>query len=226
MFRHRFGLITDLILKKKVPFLATFFVVFILSYGLLFWLDFLPEPKVVGLESEESTKTEEKIVSEETEEISPKPDKMDSGEPIFPKAITISSLNRTIKVLNPTSHLVSDLDTELLHGVVRHPDSATLNQKGTVFILGHSSYLPSVKNPNFQAFNGIQNLKWGDIIVVHATEGDFTYRVERVFKAKASEHDVTIAGETKHLVIATCNSFGSSDDRYVVEANLIKESLF
>jgi len=32
---------------------------------------------------------------------------------------------------------------------------------------------------------------------------------------------VPIAGDTERLVLATCNSFGSVDDRHIVEAVLI-----
>ena len=114
----------------------------------------------------------------------------------------------------------------MLSGAVRHPDSATLDQLGTVFILGHSSYLPSVRNKNFQAFNGIQDLKWGDTIKITATEGEYVYRVDKVYRAKAQDITVPIAGSVKRLVLATCNSFGSVNDRYIVEADLVETKLF
>ncbi len=106
--------------------------------------------------------------------------------------------------------------------MVRHPDSAHLAQDGNVFILGHSSYLPNVFNENFQAFNGIQNLEWGDTIEIRSENEVFTYRVEKVFQASAQDVTVPIAGDEKLLTIATCNSFGSADDRYIVEARQIE----
>lgn len=139
--------------------------------------------------------------------------------PIIPVALQIPRLNKTVTVLNPQSRLINDLDAALLSGVVRHPDSARLDQEGNVFILGHSSYLPVVTNRNFQAFNGIQNLEWGDIIVLMADNGmEYTYRVERVYRARAEEVVVPIAGVGHRLTLATCNSFGSIDDRYMVES--------
>ena len=139
---------------------------------------------------------------------------------ILPEKITFDSLNRSVTVFNPNSRNVTELDNALLNGVVRHPDSATLGQNGTVFILGHSSYLPKVLNENFQAFNGIQDLKWGDLIKVEGGDEVYIYRVEKVYKAKATDTTVPIAGESQRLVLATCNSFGSTDDRYIVEAEL------
>jgi LPXTG-site transpeptidase (sortase) family protein len=137
----------------------------------------------------------------------------------LPLSISIAKLNKTVEVLNPTSRTIADLDTALLDGVVRHPDSATLAQEGNVFILGHSSYLPNVFNQNFQAFNGIQDLEWGDVIEVTSADTVYEYRVEKVYRARAQDVTVPIAGTGNMLTLATCNSFGSVDDRYVVEAN-------
>jgi LPXTG-site transpeptidase (sortase) family protein len=145
---------------------------------------------------------------------------------VFPISIEIEALNRTITVLNPTSRNYNDLDAALLEGAVRHPDSATLEQSGTVFILAHSSYLPAVRNKNFQAFNGIQNLEWGDTINLTSKDGIYVYRVDKVYRANAQDVVVPIAGPTKRLFLATCNSFGSIDDRYIVEADLIEVKSF
>ncbi|MCA9362871.1 sortase [Candidatus Kaiserbacteria bacterium] len=141
---------------------------------------------------------------------------------VLPTSISISKLGKTVQVLNPSSRTIADLDTALLDGVVRHPDSATLDQEGNVFILGHSSYLPRVFNKNFQAFNGIQDLVWGDIITVSSADAVYEYRVEKVYKAKAQDATVPIAGTGHMLTLATCNSFGSVDDRYIVEAKLVE----
>jgi LPXTG-site transpeptidase (sortase) family protein len=214
----------DALWVRKVAFLATFFVVFLLSYALLFWLDLLPEP--IESESMETTIDESElaiatIVASSSVEDTPEP--VITG-PVFPDTIIIDALDREVSVLNPTSRTVSDLDAALLYGVVRHPDSATLEREGTVFVLGHSSYLPTVLNNNFQAFNGIQNLTFGDTIRLMSGDDEYVYRVERVYRAKAQDVTVPIAGDTKRLVLATCNSFGSVDDRYVVEASLVEDA--
>ncbi len=204
------------LMVRKMSFLITFFLVFLATYAVLAWVDFLPEPV--------TPKTPEKEVilnDQNTLESEAKNDKKTSfvGN-ILPEKITFDSLNRSVTVFNPNSRNVTELDNALLNGVVRHPDSATLGQNGTVFILGHSSYLPKVLNENFQAFNGIQDLKWGDLIKVEGGDEVYIYRVEKVYKAKATDTTVPIAGESQRLVLATCNSFGSTDDRYIVEAEL------
>jgi LPXTG-site transpeptidase (sortase) family protein len=94
-------------------------------------------------------------------------------------------------------------------------------QAGNVFILGHSSYLPTVLNKNFQAFNGIQDLAWGDKIEVTSEGYVLTYEVEKVYKAKAADVTIPVADTGARLTLATCNSFGSKDDRFIVEAKRI-----
>ncbi len=232
----------DHIWKHKLVFFGTFFVVFTLSYLLLSALDFLPEPptteEVRSEQENEEVVASDPVVSDQVE-VEPVVSVAEAAavEPIvaaaapitlgseeaLPTSIVIKKLGKTVPVLNPTSRVIADLDAALLRGVVRHPDSATLAQDGNIFILGHSSYLPQVFNKNFQAFNGIQNLEWGDKIELYTSVAAYEYRVEKVYRAQAQDLTVPIAGTGKMLTLATCNSFGSVDDRYIVEATLIAE---
>lgn len=219
--------LVDALWLRKISFLVTFFVVFLLSYAILAWFDFLPEPisSVPEVNVEEVDQSASAIVATDpqlaattTESVTPLVEAV-----VFPDTIIIDSLEeRTVTVFNPTSRAISDLDAALLYGVVRHPDSATLEQTGTVFILGHSSYLPTVMNKNFKAFNGIQNLRFGDTVRLQAEDKEYVYRIDRVYRANAKDVTVPIAGTTKRLVLATCNSFGSADDRYIVEGDFVE----
>lgn len=212
----------EIVWAKKITFIGTFFLVFTFSYIFLLAIDFLPEspeentPTSESEYTDELTSFEDDVILETIDEEIPSVD-----TPDFPVSISIERLNRTIPVLNPSSRTISDLDSALLNGVVRHPDSANLTQEGNVFILGHSSYLPNVFNRNFQAFNGIQDLQWGDVIKVYSEDFVYEYRVEKVYRANAQDVTVPIAGEGYRLTLATCNSFGSLDDRYIVESKQI-----
>jgi len=139
----------------------------------------------------------------------------------LPMRIEIDRLGKSVVVLNPQSRTIQDLDSALLSGVVRHPDSATLTENGNVFILGHSSYLPNVLNKNFQAFNGIQNLEWGDKIRVRSVDAVYEYRVEKVYRARAQDVTVPLGGSDRLLTLATCNTFGAKEDRFIVEAKQV-----
>jgi len=209
--------------RNKFKFLFVYFLVFLITYLVLVAIDFVPEPKEES-EMETSALAQNEVTTIAEEEILPTAEIVSEVvvEPVLPNKIYIKRLDKTIEVLNPASRTIADLDEALLSGVVRHPDSAHLAQQGNVFILGHSSYLPNVFNDSFQAFNGIQNLEWGDTIEVTSGEQVYVYRVEKVFKAQAQDLTVPIAVEEKMLTLATCNSFGSVDDRYIVEARQIE----
>lgn len=225
--------VTDSILDRKLAFIGVFFVVFTVSFAILYAFDFYPElVSKDNFEPDEVSEVEEgdEIFTDE-ENVSASSvinDELEKTEVVFtgdelPRKLILDSLDREIDVLNPKSRLITELDAALLNGVVRHPDSATFNNEGNIFILGHSSYLPQVFNKNFQAFNGIQDLEWGDTIRMQSADTEYVYRVDKVYHAKANELTVPIADTGPKLTLATCNSFGSKDDRYIVESTLISK---
>lgn len=200
-------------LEQRVVFFLVFAGVLSLTYGLFFVIDFLPQKPVEdapALVDEEIPETD--VVADIPKEIDP-----------LPMRIIFDTLeSREVPVLNPASASVSALDTALLSGAVRHPNSADFERVGTIFLFGHSSYLPSVVNKNFQAFNGVQKLVWGDIIRLQSSDTEYVYRVDRVYKVSAADAEVAIESGTPKLTLVTCNSFGSKEDRFVVEATLIE----
>lgn len=221
-----FSRLINEVLPRAGAFLSVFFVVMVLGYGLLYLIDFVPEP-VSETDTPVVKEVNDRLERTETKEIAEVKDKepasqLDTGSPL-PISLTIDALGRTVTVLNPTSRNVSDLDNALLSGVVRHPDSDDLIGPGNILILGHSSYLKNVFNKNFQAFNGIQNLNWGDTIRVRSKDTEYVYKVARVYKAEASEVNVKTGGSENMLTLVTCNTFGAKEDRFIVEAKLVSK---
>lgn len=213
----------DRFLEHRWSFLGVFTIVFFFSYLFLVAIDFVPEPPQPVDETGEpiNANRSARIIQEATvvEAVTGATDLTPDQVAELPREIRIEKLDRRVSVLNPVSRTVADLDEALLSGAVRHPDSARLGQDGNVFILGHSSYLPQVFNENFKAFNGIETLEWGDLIEVIGEDSIYTYRVERVYEATANDATVIpIATEDRRLTLATCDSFGSVDDRFIVEA--------
>ena len=201
---------------RKLPFLAVFTITIFITYGFLYAIDFIPEPGVNNTASSTTavaTSTDTKNATAVTTPVTPLA--LVSAEPV---KIIFDTLGKTVKVLNPTSAKEADLDQALLSGAVHHPDSADFVNTGNIFILGHSSYLPNVINKNFQSFNGIQKLTWGDTIRVQSVDTEYVYRVEKVYEAKASAVTVPSTPGEARLTLSTCNVFGAKEDRYIVEA--------
>ncbi len=228
------------IYAKKNAFFMAFFVVATLTYAVLYTLDFYPEPPADATETDDAeevsslpTTPKELTTPEQTiSQIAATGDGTTTSVKHLPKVaalpnrIVIPESETDVVVLNPESLDMNDLDTALLDGVVRHPQSAHFGDPGNILIFGHSSYLPNVFNKNFQAFNGVQDLQWGDEITLMAEAGTaYRYRVDRVYKVKASETIIDNTRGKATLTIVTCNSFGSKDDRYIVEATLVASNV-
>jgi len=216
---------------EKIRFFGTFFVAVFVSYAILYAIDFYPEvvtktasdtSENTDLPAEASAQAGETVITESAPIIEETVEEVQTTVAYpLPERIIFDRLDKEVPVLNPESREIADLDQALLSGAVRHPDSADFNEPGNVFILAHSSYLPNVINKHFQAFNGIQNLTWGDKIRVQSADTEYVYRVEKVYEASATEVFVPFTPGEARLTLATCDSFGSIDDRFIVEARLV-----
>lgn len=138
--------------------------------------------------------------------------------PVLPTRIVISKLGIDLPVQNPTTTNVEALDSILASAVVRYPQSGALNSTTNVLIFGHSSYLPVVHNKLYKAFNGIQNLNYGDEIQVQSGDTTYVYQVFNVRKASAEDDEIALQTGKRQITLLTCDSFGKQSDRFVVEA--------
>ncbi len=216
-----FNTIFERVWAEKVPFFLTFFLVTLITYTCLVIIDFIPEP--VGDESTEPENSTVVVEKSEPETIAVPEAREPTPRSANPTRIIIDEIGTDIEVFNPDTIDVAQLDEVLLDGVARHPLSADFQDKGNMLIFGHSSYLPNVLNSNFQAFNGVQKLTWGDKIRVESNDMVYEYRVDRVYEAKASDTVIDNARGEATLTLVTCNSFATTDDRFIVEATLVGE---
>jgi sortase A len=144
------------------------------------------------------------------------------GEGELPVRVEIPKLGIRASVSNPDSTNVAALDTALLSGAVRYPGSAVPGEVGNVLLFGHSSRLPVVQNQAFKAFNDIQNLEKGDPVFVIGEDKVYIYAVEKVEEANTGSDAINLRVEGAKLTLATCNNFGTKEDRFIVTATLVK----
>jgi len=195
---------------SKWSFLVAFLGIFFVSVSIASALDLLPNtsPAKAKLEATvTSANMETKVLA-----------------PTLPTSISIPSVGVSVSIKNPTSTDTNVLDTALLTGAVRYPTSARLGESGNVILFGHSSYLPLVNNKAFKAFDDIQKLNTGDLIMVTDGVTEFTYAVESVVKASAEGDSIPLQVLGSKLTLVTCNSFASKADRFVVTATLVKSN--
>ncbi|PCI28223.1 hypothetical protein COB55_04325 [Candidatus Wolfebacteria bacterium] len=138
-----------------------------------------------------------------------------------PIKITIPVIGVDTTIENPIENDIATLDSALKEGAVRHPDSVRLGERGRMFVFGHSSSLTVVHNQNYRALNGLGDLKVGDSIFVESSEKEYEYIVDDVRLVDASEEYVTLEDTGYSLTLSTCNSFGATQERFVVEAHRI-----
>lgn len=191
--------------QHKAGFSAVALLVFFVSVSFLATLDLLPERKVT---------TSLTATRMETSQVATPPE--------LPKKIEIARINLDVDIANPTATDVATLDEALNDGAVRYPVSAKLGSDGNVILFGHSSYLPVVNNPAFKAFNEIQKLNTTDRIVVTGETRTYVYQVESVQSADAGTDGIPLSVSGKMLTLATCDSFGTKSDRFVVTARFVE----
>ncbi|MFZ2167881.1 MAG: sortase [Minisyncoccia bacterium] len=204
--------------ERKWSFLSVSIVVLLASIIVLAKYDLLPEPSrasaepvspVIALSSSAKSATSAPVVVVE--------------EPV---KIEIEKIGLVANIANPTTTNIKALDEYLLKGAARYPTSAKLGEAGNVVLFGHSSYLPVVGNQAYKAFNGIQKLVAGDIITVYSANAAYTYRVRTMEKESAeSGAGISLAVTGRVLTLATCNSFATKSDRFVVTADFVESHL-
>lgn len=188
------------IAERPLAFTLTFLVLFILTYIFFAAVDALPEPA-------KNTPGGGVAASPQGVEL--------------PVRAAASAIRMDVGVENPTSQNIAVLDEALLRGAVRYPSSAKLGEEGTVFLFGHSSYLPVVHNQAYKAFNRIQDLKTGDTVSVYSGTTEYRYAVTGVRVADATEDVIELSQTGRKLVLVTCDSFSSKTSRFVVTADLV-----
>jgi len=197
---------------EAMAFSVVFAAAFLVSYALLYVTGFTPEPIAEDVNSSLGSALS-----------GPSGEETDSTVSIesVPERIVIEALGVDAPVNNPQSRDIGVLDEALLTGVVHYPGSGDLEDHTNLFLFGHSSYLPVVRNQMFRVFNNLNKLKAGDLIRVRSDFYEYRYSVSSVELVNADEALVELSSREKKLTLSTCNSFGDPGERFVVEADFL-----
>lgn len=106
-------------------------------------------------------------------------------------------------------------DAELAKGVGHYAKSVLPGQKDNSVLSGHRTTV----------FNKLGQLKRGQLILVKTSAGTFTYKVRSSRVVLKTDRTVIVPTPGAVLTLTTCwpfNKLGSTDQAYVVSADLVK----
>ncbi len=201
--------------KSQIKFIFYFAVVFVLAFVLLYTAGLVPQ----SLRQDEGDsfktlwdKAQKKAIEDQL--------KQGSMVAESPTRIVIDKIGVDSPISNPNTTNVTTLDDYLKQGAVRYPGSGLLGA-GNMYLFAHSSNLSVVHNQAYKAFNGLKNLKAGDIIKVSSASHTYKYQVTAVTLVDKNQALVEFANQKNMLTLSTCNTLGAPSERYVVEADYL-----
>ena len=201
----------DAFARNRWQFLRVFLLVFFVTLSIFTVVGFVPEKGSSG----PAVPTPESGVAIRTVPVADTPGAL-------PLRVTAPRVGIDTQISSPQSRDVTVLDAALTKGAVHYPGSGALNEDSNVFLFGHSSSLPVVRNRAYQAFNGIAGLVPGDEIFVDSARVRYVYGVVSMRKTDAEEALVAFVRGERKLTLSTCDSFGSKASRFVVEADFVE----
>lgn len=205
--------------EKPISFLLFFLFIFGSSFGLLYVLDLVPE-ELKSVETDADSPSRFSWLDSLT--TTPQP-VVEQGQ--LPVRIVINRIGVNTVIHNPSTTNNSVLDELLTKGVVRYPGSG-LAGNGNMFLFGHSTGLRVVNNPAYKAFNNIKTLLPGEEIVVYSENKKYIYAVRDVKLVDSTQAWVDLSVTKSMLTLSTCNTFGTKEQRHVVQADFVRsESL-
>lgn len=114
---------------------------------------------------------------------------------------------------------------ELEKWVVRYPGTARPGELGNAFIFGHSSNYPWIKWEYNDVFALLDNLDYGDEIIVYYNQKKFVYTVNEKQVVRPGNVKVLERDESKkELSLMTCWPVGTTLNRMIVFAELTETS--
>ena len=137
-----------LILENKKHYFSYLFLILIFTFAILYLVGLVPEAFKTIIGREPILESKGNLVGE------------------LPLSIKIPVIGVDAPIYNPATTSVSVLDGYLLKGAVRYPGSGLLGGDGNIFIFGHNTGIKIVYNQAFKTFNGLKDLKAGDLIHV------------------------------------------------------------
>jgi hypothetical protein len=189
--------------------------IFVFLSGVLYWYDLVPELRTTPAVENSALVASPALAHLEDMARAHLTEEKDTTLPV---RVVAKRVGLDSPITNPKNTDIASLDRALLSGAVVYPGSTRAGEQGNLLLFGHSSRLPVVKNPAFQAFNTVESLVVGDEVVVYTQRFAYIYRVRATGLTKADETVIQLHTDEPLLTLATCHTVGAKEDRFVTEA--------
>jgi LPXTG-site transpeptidase (sortase) family protein len=140
-------------------------------------------------------------------------------EYVLPERLAIPSLGIEAPIVISQSNNEVALQKDLEKGVIYLPGSSTLNQKGTMIIMGHSSAYPWYKGQYGSIFALLNKLNINDEIIVFSKDKQYIYKV--LGKEIKAPKDLVFQTQEDEsiLYIVSCWPVNTAWKRIVIKAS-------
>ena len=198
--------IFDTIIENKGYFFVNLFIILTITFSVLYLFGLVPNSlkSIIGRDPIKEFKGNQ------------------IGE--LPISIKIPAIGVDSQIYNPATTSIEVLNNYLTKGAVRYPGSGLLGGGGNVFVFGHSTGFKIVNNQAYKTFNGLKDLKEGDLIHIFSVKYDYTYKILSVKMESADKAIVKFDTKSEILTISTCSNFGDKTNRDVVEAEFVSKA--
>lgn len=150
--------------------------------------------------------------------IAPEQDHANASSTIFIPTAGIASPVEFPKTAN-----IEILKRALNKGVVHYPYShLPSDDRGNVFIFGHSSANLHESNPARRVFSYLPTINTGEKIELSYQGVLYSYRVRSVRILKPTEAEIFIDAPGRLLTLSTCWPIGDPSHRFIVEAEFME----
>lgn len=137
-----------------------------------------------------------------------------------PVSLEVPSLSIKTNIQSPETTDVDVLDSALSKGAVYYQGSGTPGN-GNMLIFGHSTGFKIVNNKAYKVFNNLKLGKVGEYIYVRTASGTYSYQIQDVKHVSKYDTWINFHSDSPMLTLSTCDSFGKSSDRWILEANYV-----
>lgn len=149
----------------------------------------------------------------------------------YENRVIIPKIGKNIPLLdvkNKTVQNVKELEdvfmNELTNGIIRYPGSAKPGEEGNSFIFGHSSNFPWIKWDYNDVFALLDNVVFGDEIIVYYNQKKYVYKIREKNIIKPGDVSVLKRNNGKsEISLMTCWPVGTTLNRMIVVWELVKE---